>query len=397
MKKIICLILVLGMAFAFFACDDTCEEHKDEDKNGKCDVCETVVGECEHKDEDKNAKCDSCGADVECAACVDADANGKCDVCGDEVPCEACVDEDANGKCDVCGKAVGCEECVDEDKNAICDVCGSDVECDPCVDADKNAKCDVCGKAVVCKECVDEDVNGVCDVCNKAIKCEKHTDANADGVCDVCGGASGIVCTNHVDSNKNGVCEICGEEVTVDKNATFFDIIAESKPTVITTLTSLVYPNGDTYKGNFVTEINGDDFTFEYWYETLSQLDILNPAPDFKTIEEGVVYYKDGRYSEDGENWFDMAPDVQYMSMTFNITAENVGECTFKHNGKTLNAELDKEQVKAIFGIDIDADSFELEVKNNGTFLGSVKLEYVNKNGAAVKIETSYTYNPVAE
>ena len=85
------------------------------------------------------------------------------------------------------------------------------------------------------------------------------------------------------------------------------------------------------------------------------------------------------------------------MGMTFNITADAIGEYTINNRTGELTAKLDKEDVKAIFGIDIDAESFALEVVNNGTYLSSVKLEYTSKNGAAVKIETSYTYNPVAE
>ena len=44
-KKILLLLLTLIISFALFSCGDTteCTEHKDEDKNGKCDICEATV------------------------------------------------------------------------------------------------------------------------------------------------------------------------------------------------------------------------------------------------------------------------------------------------------------------------------------------------------------------
>ena len=90
MKKLLVMLLALTLVFAMVACNPTCEKHVDENKDGKCDVCE---------------------AKVECTECVDADDDGKCDVCGKDVeakePDDECtehVDENNDGKCDVCGE-----------------------------------------------------------------------------------------------------------------------------------------------------------------------------------------------------------------------------------------------------------------------------------------------------
>ena len=71
-KKLICLVLTLAMmlscALVFTSCEQPCTEHKDLDKNGKCDTCgadvEPESGDCEHVDADENGKCDECGEDM---------------------------------------------------------------------------------------------------------------------------------------------------------------------------------------------------------------------------------------------------------------------------------------------------------------------------------------------
>ena len=87
----------------------------------------------------------------------------------------------------------------------------------------------------------------------------------------------------------------------------------------------------------------------------------------------------------------------KYLSMTFNLDAETIGEYTLTSGKKNLEATIDREPVKAIFGLDIDADSFDLTVKTNGKYLTNVVLQYTTSNGASVEINTSYTYEPVAK
>ena len=72
MKKIfsalLCAALLLSLAVAVVSCGTPpCEEHKDEDKNGVCDVCSAEVEiVCEeHKDTDKNKICDVCKERIE--------------------------------------------------------------------------------------------------------------------------------------------------------------------------------------------------------------------------------------------------------------------------------------------------------------------------------------------
>ena len=69
MKKLLLVLLALSLVFALAACKKDCTEHVDENKDGKCDVCEAEVEvPCtEHVDADKNGKCDVCDATVEVA------------------------------------------------------------------------------------------------------------------------------------------------------------------------------------------------------------------------------------------------------------------------------------------------------------------------------------------
>lgn len=69
-KKILMLLAVFVLAFSLFltACSEECTEHKDDDKNGKCDVCaadvETEAVCTDHKDENGDGMCDDCSETV---------------------------------------------------------------------------------------------------------------------------------------------------------------------------------------------------------------------------------------------------------------------------------------------------------------------------------------------
>ena len=62
MKKLTILLLALCLSFVLFSCGGC--DHTDANTDGKCDKCESVIGECTHADADNNAVCDKCGAEV---------------------------------------------------------------------------------------------------------------------------------------------------------------------------------------------------------------------------------------------------------------------------------------------------------------------------------------------
>ena len=81
-------------ASALFACggDEVCTEHKDDDANLICDICEAPLEpntpECEHRDEDADYECDKCGVDFfpECYDHINENGNAYCDICGEDLP-----------------------------------------------------------------------------------------------------------------------------------------------------------------------------------------------------------------------------------------------------------------------------------------------------------------------
>ncbi len=91
------LCLIAGFAFAAVSCGDKgdtkpCETHKDENKDGKCDVCSAEV-------ELNVPKCDECVDETG----LDGEPDGACDVCGE---CIKHFDKDGNNICYFCGKVI---------------------------------------------------------------------------------------------------------------------------------------------------------------------------------------------------------------------------------------------------------------------------------------------------
>ncbi len=89
-RNILFILLAVCIAVALAACDDgniPCETHKDENKDGKCDVCNAEVERTPEK----------------CDVCVDENGDEACDVCG---ACIRCTDVDGDNVCEFCGNLV---------------------------------------------------------------------------------------------------------------------------------------------------------------------------------------------------------------------------------------------------------------------------------------------------
>lgn len=180
-----------------------------------------------------------------------------------------------------------------------------------------------------------------------------------------------------------------------DEMSVFVQTVAASSATKVTTLYSLTTEGGEVFNGNFTTEIDGENSVSTYKYERYATLE---EAADSYIVEiSGTVYYKDGKYSEDGENWFAEVPDTGAISIKFDLNPENLGTYELLNSGKTLMATLTAEQAKAVLGADINASgSVSMTVKTNGKYLTSVSVTYKTVNNATVVLDTSYTYNASA-
>lgn len=191
----------------------------------------------------------------------------------------------------------------------------------------------------------------------------------------------------------------CGEEdiptppAQVSAEEQFINTVDASEPTKITTLYSYITKAEDALNARYVTEIKEDGYTFTYKKDRFPKIEEVSTSPII--TEEGVVYYKDGKYSTDGQTWFAETPDVDALEMKFDISLDNIGEnFTFNENYTELTVTTDNEGAKNILGIDLSADGeVTVKVTTNGKYLTLVSVAYTTKSGATVTLDTSYTYN----
>lgn len=186
----------------------------------------------------------------------------------------------------------------------------------------------------------------------------------------------------------------CGEADDV------ISIVNSSKPTKITTQTTYNSEN-DTLVGSFVTTVNGSDSELVYEYQRYATVEegVSADDPDayIKTLS-GVVYYKDGKYSTDNENWTTEAPDATAMQVKLNLTEKNLGNYKVSKDGKTLTATTTADKASKMLGVTISANSdVEIVIKHDGTSLRSITVSYSTENAEYVEISTSYSYNKIVE
>ena len=182
-------------------------------------------------------------------------------------------------------------------------------------------------------------------------------------------------------------------------DAEFFDMVANSDPNKITTVTNITdKSNGVTYNGRYVTFIEEDgSVRYEYEYDLAKKATLENLGNSGATEKKsGEVIYKSGLYSVDGgETWLAGAPDANIVNVKFDLNREYIGEYKMSKDGKTLTATVNAENASKILGIDIDAKGdVTIKVSTNGTYLAKVIVDFANAK-ASEHIETSYAYVPV--
>ena len=185
----------------------------------------------------------------------------------------------------------------------------------------------------------------------------------------------------------------CKKEEASTKS--IYDLVASAAPTKTVTLTDFVKGNV-TYQGEFIMSVEGNNSIFEFSYErprTIPEGAIEETSNPIKTVE-GVIYFKDGKFSEDGDQWTAEAPSTTIFS--FDLKAEYLTGATTSDDGNTLTAEMTPENAVKVLGTDLQPQgNVKITVKTNGVSLSKVVLQYVTADGASVTIDTSYTYNNV--
>lgn len=180
----------------------------------------------------------------------------------------------------------------------------------------------------------------------------------------------------------------CGEE-----ERDIYDLAADINPTKTVTFVDYKAANGDELEGEYVLECDGADSIFTYTYDryrTTEEAIADNSSEPIKTIS-GVVYCKDGKYSEDGVAWGSSPVATE---ISFNLAADKLTDAQISEDGKTLTATLTSENAKAVLGTDLSADgTLSIKVTSNGTYITGVEVSCTTALGATVLVRTSYSYN----
>lgn len=196
---------------------------------------------------------------------------------------------------------------------------------------------------------------------------------------------------NCVDSNEDGKCDVCGFEYE-NPGVAILKMVAEAQPTSIKTVTNASFDDA-TYTGVYDTVI----YSANHFVYTYSQEKLNGSFDDEGAVvkDEGELIYKDGVYTLNGVAVAG-APDVAYLNIKSEITAENIGEYTVDKTGRELTATLTNEACEKMFGINPGAENITLTLKTNGSRLSQIDIMYTDASGVVVSIQTSYSYSVVS-
>lgn len=174
-----------------------------------------------------------------------------------------------------------------------------------------------------------------------------------------------------------------------------YQVISESKPTKTVTEVEYTTAGGKYLPALYTMEISGEDSIFTYSYKKFNNPAVEGQDGTPPIIDvNGKVYYKDGKFSEDGVTWGDTVPAVQ--PLTFNIAKDKIADPIISDDGNSLIAEISAADAALIFGTDLNASgALLLEVVTGGTYVRKVKISYITESGAEVTIDTSYSYEAV--
>lgn len=185
------------------------------------------------------------------------------------------------------------------------------------------------------------------------------------------------------------------DEPAPTNTKTIYDLVASANPTKTVTLTDYV-KGDDVYTGEFIMSVEDNNSIFEFNYQRPRTIEEGATESSTNPIKEvsGVIYFKDGKFSEDGDKWTAEAPATTLFS--FDLKAEYLTGATISNDGKTLTAEMSAENAIKVLGTDLKPQgTVKLTVATNGISLTKVVLEYTTVDGASVKIDTSYSYNNI--
>ena len=176
--------------------------------------------------------------------------------------------------------------------------------------------------------------------------------------------------------------------------ASIQDIINQNKPTKVTTLVS--FAGAKTLNGKFINTIDNVNglSIYEYDFERLAKVSEMNSG-SIKSIQ-GKIYYKNGQISKnEGETW-ESTGVSEAVNFKLQLDERNFKTFEYTPDGNSVNATIAPENVQAVLGIAIStAEDVSVNIVTNGKYLNRITISYKTTDGAAVVVDTSYTYSPV--
>lgn len=181
-----------------------------------------------------------------------------------------------------------------------------------------------------------------------------------------------------------------------EEEPAIYALAAESSPTKIVTLVDYVEADGLHLTGDYIMEIEGNSSIFTFNYQRVRTVEdgAADESHDRIKTVEGVVYFKDGKFSSDGDTWEAEAPSAS--TIKFDLKAEYLTNVTINESGTLLTAEMTPDNAVKVLGTDLSAaGNVSIHVETNGVSLSRVIITCTTKSGATVTVNTTYTYNPV--
>ena len=177
------------------------------------------------------------------------------------------------------------------------------------------------------------------------------------------------------------------------------DVVSASSPTKIVTMVTYLYLDGPLRSadldGEYTLEIDGENAKFIYDYNVPAEAPVDGVfADNWIETKSGVLYFRDGKLSGDGENWDVVAPDS--MKNGLNLVKNRFKTYVKSADEKTLTATFSADNAETVLGHGVSADGdITLVVTTDGVYMRSVVISYKTASGANVTINTSYSYNDI--
>ena len=181
-----------------------------------------------------------------------------------------------------------------------------------------------------------------------------------------------------------------------ETESAIYGLAAAASPSKTVTLTDFTTKDGKIYEGEFIMTVEGNNSIFDFKYERPKTIEesAEDGIPELTKTVEGTIYFKDGKFSEDGDKWTSEAPSAT--AFKFDLKPEYLTGATINGADTELTAELTPENAIKVLGTDLQPNgNVKLTVKTNGVNLSRVIIEYTTTDGSAVRIDTTYTYNSV--